>query len=154
MEVVVRRPRDSEEFMTPEGCWILESWNDETDPAVSIARARVAQCNHQAPSGAGIDRALSHHIRKWNCYCRQIRSRESWARRYSVYTCRSKPENRKRWNDRPRFLRHLLATVHSGCLRTTGVSGTFSAPHPSKHKNLADGCILRPTRQGTRRIVS
>ena len=42
MEVVVRRPRDSEEFMTPEGCWILESWNDETDPAVSIARARVA----------------------------------------------------------------------------------------------------------------
>ncbi len=42
MEVVVRQVREAEEFMTPEGCWILESWNSETDPAISIARARVA----------------------------------------------------------------------------------------------------------------
>jgi mannose-6-phosphate isomerase-like protein (cupin superfamily) len=42
MEVVVRHVQESAEFMTPEGCWILESWNDEADPALSIARARVA----------------------------------------------------------------------------------------------------------------
>jgi mannose-6-phosphate isomerase-like protein (cupin superfamily) len=29
------------EFFTPERCWILESWNTSSDPAVSIARARV-----------------------------------------------------------------------------------------------------------------
>ena len=29
------------ESLTPEGCYILESWNDPSDPAVSIARARV-----------------------------------------------------------------------------------------------------------------
>ena len=29
------------EFLTPEGCYILESWNDPSDPCVSIARARV-----------------------------------------------------------------------------------------------------------------
>ena len=29
------------EFLTPEGCHILESWNDARDTAVSIARARV-----------------------------------------------------------------------------------------------------------------
>jgi len=39
--VAIRHNRESEEFMTPEGCSILESWNSETDPAVSIARARV-----------------------------------------------------------------------------------------------------------------
>jgi len=27
--------------MTPERCFILESWNDESDPSVSISRARV-----------------------------------------------------------------------------------------------------------------
>jgi mannose-6-phosphate isomerase-like protein (cupin superfamily) len=42
MEIVVQHVRESEEFMTPEGCSILESWNSETDPALSIARARVA----------------------------------------------------------------------------------------------------------------
>jgi mannose-6-phosphate isomerase-like protein (cupin superfamily) len=42
MEVVIRHVRESEEFMTPEGCSILESWNDEADPTLSIARARVA----------------------------------------------------------------------------------------------------------------
>ena len=30
------------EYLTPEGCYILESWNDAADPAASIARARVA----------------------------------------------------------------------------------------------------------------
>jgi mannose-6-phosphate isomerase-like protein (cupin superfamily) len=29
------------EYLTPEGCHILESWNDASDPAASIARARV-----------------------------------------------------------------------------------------------------------------
>jgi mannose-6-phosphate isomerase-like protein (cupin superfamily) len=29
------------EYLTPEGCHILESWNDASDAAVSIARARV-----------------------------------------------------------------------------------------------------------------
>lgn len=29
------------ECLTPEGCYILESWNDASDNAVSIARARV-----------------------------------------------------------------------------------------------------------------
>lgn len=29
------------EFFTPEQCWILECWNVPSDPAVSIARARV-----------------------------------------------------------------------------------------------------------------
>lgn len=29
------------EFYTEERCWILESWNEEQDPAVSVARARV-----------------------------------------------------------------------------------------------------------------
>ena len=36
----MRSPRPSE-FPTPEGCYILESWNDAADPAASIARARV-----------------------------------------------------------------------------------------------------------------
>jgi len=42
MEVVIRRVQEADEFMTAEQCSILESWNSETDPAVSIARARVA----------------------------------------------------------------------------------------------------------------
>ena len=33
--------RRSGEWLTPEGCYILESWNDAADPAASIARARV-----------------------------------------------------------------------------------------------------------------
>ena len=36
----MRSPRPAE-FLTPEGCHILESWNDAADPAASIARARV-----------------------------------------------------------------------------------------------------------------
>ena len=38
----VHTPRETDEFHTAEGCFILETWNRETDPAVSIARARVA----------------------------------------------------------------------------------------------------------------
>ncbi len=38
----VHTPRETDEFYTAEGCFILESWNQEEDPAVSIARARVA----------------------------------------------------------------------------------------------------------------
>ena len=34
-------PDAASEFLTPEGCHILESWNDPADGAVSIARARV-----------------------------------------------------------------------------------------------------------------
>jgi mannose-6-phosphate isomerase-like protein (cupin superfamily) len=41
MNVTFRHISESEEFMTPEGCSILESWNNDTDPALSIARARV-----------------------------------------------------------------------------------------------------------------
>ena len=29
------------EYLTPEGCWIYETWNAESDPSVSVARARV-----------------------------------------------------------------------------------------------------------------
>jgi mannose-6-phosphate isomerase-like protein (cupin superfamily) len=38
---VIRRPDPAGEFPTPERCSILESWNDDSDRAVSIARARV-----------------------------------------------------------------------------------------------------------------
>ena len=41
MESMVRHIQESDEFMTSEGCSILESWNNDADPAVSIARARV-----------------------------------------------------------------------------------------------------------------
>jgi mannose-6-phosphate isomerase-like protein (cupin superfamily) len=32
---------EASEFMTSELCAVVEAWNDESDPAVSIARARV-----------------------------------------------------------------------------------------------------------------
>ncbi len=35
-------PDPADEILIPEGCRILESWNCPEDPAVSIARARVA----------------------------------------------------------------------------------------------------------------
>ena len=41
MQPFIARVEPASEFMTPERCWILESWNDDNDPAVSIARARV-----------------------------------------------------------------------------------------------------------------
>ncbi|HEX6310695.1 MAG TPA: cupin domain-containing protein [Acidimicrobiia bacterium] len=41
MDAGVVRPDDRDEFTTAERCSILESWNDESDAAVSIARARV-----------------------------------------------------------------------------------------------------------------
>jgi mannose-6-phosphate isomerase-like protein (cupin superfamily) len=37
----VVRPAEAAEYPTPEGCSILESWNDPADPEASIARARV-----------------------------------------------------------------------------------------------------------------
>jgi len=41
MQQRVVRPDSASELLTPEGCFILESWNDESDPSVSISRARV-----------------------------------------------------------------------------------------------------------------
>ena len=41
MEPQIKRPVPETEFVTDEGCWILESWNEGSDPVVSIARARV-----------------------------------------------------------------------------------------------------------------
>ena len=35
------RPDTSREYLSPERCHILESWNDPADAAASIARARV-----------------------------------------------------------------------------------------------------------------
>jgi mannose-6-phosphate isomerase-like protein (cupin superfamily) len=37
----VVRSDPTSEHLTPERCFILESWNDESDPSVSIARSRV-----------------------------------------------------------------------------------------------------------------
>ena len=37
------QPQEKDEFWMPENCWILESWNRPSDPAVSIARARVGK---------------------------------------------------------------------------------------------------------------
>ena len=42
MEAIVVRPDPASEYPTDERCSILESWNRPQDPAVSIARARVA----------------------------------------------------------------------------------------------------------------
>jgi mannose-6-phosphate isomerase-like protein (cupin superfamily) len=41
LKPVIRHPDPSAEFPTDERCSILESWNDDSDPTVSIARARV-----------------------------------------------------------------------------------------------------------------
>lgn len=41
-QAVVRTPAPEEEFFTEEGCHILETWNRAEDPALSVARARVA----------------------------------------------------------------------------------------------------------------
>jgi len=41
MELVVIRPDEHDEFMTEEHCHILEVWNRDVDPDVSISRARV-----------------------------------------------------------------------------------------------------------------
>ena len=42
MTPTVTRPNAGQEFETPERCHVLKIWNDADDPAVSIARARVA----------------------------------------------------------------------------------------------------------------
>ena len=41
MNPTIHQPDPTTEILTREGCWILESWNDPADAAVSIARARV-----------------------------------------------------------------------------------------------------------------
>jgi mannose-6-phosphate isomerase-like protein (cupin superfamily) len=41
MKPLLRRSREAEEYFFHEGCHILEVWNRDEDPAVSIARARV-----------------------------------------------------------------------------------------------------------------
>ena len=41
MRETIRKPVEQDEYLTDEGCWILELSNDAEDPAVSIARARV-----------------------------------------------------------------------------------------------------------------
>jgi hypothetical protein len=41
MDSAILRPDGASEFSTEERCSILESWNDPSDDAVSIARARV-----------------------------------------------------------------------------------------------------------------
>ena len=42
MEARLARLDPATEHMTRERCFIAEIWNDESDPAVSVARARVA----------------------------------------------------------------------------------------------------------------
>ncbi len=42
MDARIIRPDRASESPTEERCFVLESWNDESDRAVSIARARVA----------------------------------------------------------------------------------------------------------------
>ena len=45
MHARICQPSESEEYYFQEGCHILECWNSPDDPAVSIARARVAPGN-------------------------------------------------------------------------------------------------------------
>jgi mannose-6-phosphate isomerase-like protein (cupin superfamily) len=42
MQPTIAQPDESKEYSTPERCSILEVWNDASDAATSIARARVA----------------------------------------------------------------------------------------------------------------
>ena len=42
MYKTIRKPDEQDEYLTDEGCWILELSNDADDPDVSIARARVS----------------------------------------------------------------------------------------------------------------
>ena len=41
MDARIRKQDPTQEFWTPERCFILETWNEAADPAVSVARARV-----------------------------------------------------------------------------------------------------------------
>lgn len=43
MRIFNKAKLETTEFMTAERCWILETWNDENDSALSIARVRVNQ---------------------------------------------------------------------------------------------------------------
>lgn len=40
--ITLRRPAQDDEFMTDENVFILESWRSPLDPALSVARARLA----------------------------------------------------------------------------------------------------------------
>ncbi|MBI1194676.1 MAG: cupin domain-containing protein [Gammaproteobacteria bacterium] len=42
MKATITHPREDDEFLIPEGCAVLETWNRAEDRDVSIARARVA----------------------------------------------------------------------------------------------------------------
>ncbi len=42
MEPKIVKPDAAAEYLTPEGCFILETWNTGADECVSVARARVA----------------------------------------------------------------------------------------------------------------
>ncbi|MGB5302834.1 MAG: cupin domain-containing protein [Gemmatimonadota bacterium] len=41
MEAVIRKQELKQESWTPERCFIYETWNDEADRGLSVARARV-----------------------------------------------------------------------------------------------------------------
>ena len=41
MEAVIERQDLEQEFWTPERCYIYETWNEEADRTLSVARARV-----------------------------------------------------------------------------------------------------------------
>jgi mannose-6-phosphate isomerase-like protein (cupin superfamily) len=41
MDTPFIHPDPAREYLTPEGCHILESWNDPGDAAASVARARI-----------------------------------------------------------------------------------------------------------------
>ncbi|WJW76115.1 cupin domain-containing protein [Thiohalobacter sp. IOR34] len=41
MDATIARHRPQSEFATEEDCFIIETWNDPGDPALSVARARV-----------------------------------------------------------------------------------------------------------------
>jgi mannose-6-phosphate isomerase-like protein (cupin superfamily) len=42
MNASTHTPDPGKEYLSSEGCRILETWNTDSDPAVSVARARVA----------------------------------------------------------------------------------------------------------------
>ena len=43
METVIKKQDLEQEFSTPERCFIYETWNEEADPGLSVARARVSK---------------------------------------------------------------------------------------------------------------
>jgi mannose-6-phosphate isomerase-like protein (cupin superfamily) len=43
MKTQIVQPDPVSEFLTSERCFILETWNEDSDPSVSIARSRVTR---------------------------------------------------------------------------------------------------------------